>query len=125
MLMSFVALVGIVFVMMPIAVMLPVFMGIVNCGCAISVKVAQIVTACFTLVNRTSSSSSAMDDMTALMTLVMVWIAPLLRVNFLLPKIKNCPLWCTGIGCIAVDGQNHFTSIVCYHCLALCCSKIE
>ena len=64
--------------MMPITVELSVWMCVGSCGCLISASVAQIATACFALMKRAPNSASAVDDMMALITFAMLWIAPLL-----------------------------------------------
>ena len=63
--------------MMPSAVELSVWIGVLGCLCPISSKIFLILTPFFALINNAPSSASAADDMTALMISATFKMAPL------------------------------------------------
>jgi hypothetical protein len=75
----------------PSAVVLSVWIGVRGCGWPISSSMFRKCTASFVLMNYEPSSASAAEDITALMIVAMVRIAPLLGGNLSSFDRKKCP----------------------------------
>ncbi len=68
-----------------------VWIGVRGCGCPISVSICRRYTASFALMKIAPNSASAADDITALIIVAMVRIAPLLGGLSTLFDRKKCP----------------------------------
>ena len=72
-----------------LAVALSVCMGVVGCGCSISVKMFLMCTASLALMNSPPNSDSAAEDMTAFNIWATLWMFPLLSgISSLLDRKK-------------------------------------
>ena len=87
-------LIAMLLVKTPSAVVLLVFIVVWGCLCPIYLWAWHSGMALHKFMNRATSSSSAADDMTDLMILAMVMMAPLFRGSVESFEVKNCLLLC-------------------------------
>ena len=89
--MAFVRLGWMLLLATPMAVLLSICIGVLGCSCPISCSVFLQGTASRVLLNIAPSSTSAADDMTALMIWAVLSIAPLLAGSSLFSERKKWP----------------------------------
>ena len=89
--MALVALGIILLVTTPKAVKLSAYIDIGGCGCPISLTVCHTGATNFALMYNAPNSDSTADDITALITCMVLWIVSLLAGNVVLLDMKKCP----------------------------------
>jgi hypothetical protein len=114
----------------PPAVKLLVWIGVHGCGWPILVSICLKYATSFAFKYRAPSSASAAYDITALMIVAMVRIAPLLGGNSSSLDRKKCPplsaqqFLFVAVSCIIVYCKDHFACFVCKFRFVLHCTII-